>query len=153
MRAIKFRAWDKEKKVMVYDNDTDWRDTYPVSVTNKGIIFCDKGRWGVENEVKDEDGRVGYQQWEYDKYYQNVELMEWTGFVDQVGTEIYEGDIVRFQEGKMHPKNLLVHWQNVGWEPFNSYSDIFRSGYKPEHHLVMGNIYKNPEIEYERKGL
>ena len=155
MREIKFRAWDKAQKVMVYDNDR-WtppgnHQCYPVSVSNKGIIFCKIGVWGAENTVKDENGRIGYQEWEYDQYYQDIELMQFTGYKDQIGTDIFEGDILRCHfDDVMKPVNLVVRWQNVGWEPFNSYSDIFLNGYKPNQHLVIGNVYQNPDIEYEK---
>lgn len=152
MREIKFRAWDKEKNCMVYDGDTKWNPlAYPVSVTYKSIRYCIKGTWGNENVVKDEDGREGYRQWELDRYYQKVEIMEFTGFRDKDGTEIYEGDILRCQfDDKMIPINLPVRWYMCGWEPFNGYSDIFMNGYKPSDHLVVGNIYENPEIEYAK---
>lgn len=150
MRELKFRAWDKAQKVMVYDNDrwTPPENTpyYPVSVSNKGIIFCKRGQWGDENIVRDENGRVGYQDWEYDQFYQDIELMQFTGLKDKDGKDIYEGDIVQCKFDVAIPVNMEVKWENVGWEPFNSYSDIFLKGYRPQDHTVIGNIYENQEL-------
>lgn len=129
MKAIRFRAWERP--------DVPAPKGYAENKDFKGAMHYD---------IQD---ATYFGEWIHDPGYI---VMQWTGFVDRMGMKIYEGDIVRFQEGAMMPINLLVKWQNVGWEPFNSYSDIFRSGYKPEHHLVMGNIYQQPDMEYQRKG-
>lgn len=142
MENIKFRAWDKVKKYMVYDNDREWMpESYPVWVSHRGIVYCKR------LEFKPGDGNF-----EYDAYHwENVEIMQWTGYVDKAGQDIYEGDILRCQfDDVMKPVNMVVKWEGVGWNPFNSYSDIFKEGYKPSEHLVIGNIYANPEIEYKK---
>jgi uncharacterized phage protein (TIGR01671 family) len=70
-REIKFRAWDKEKKEIVYDN----------------FSLCSPkcAEFIVWNE----------------RNYKNVELMQYTGLKDKNGKEIYEGDIITQKKGNL----------------------------------------------------
>jgi uncharacterized phage protein (TIGR01671 family) len=93
MREIKFRAWDKTNKKMVYGN----------------IGFIQ-----YEN-----DFTVGaFDSFGYPIQNKNVELMQYTGLKDKNGKEIYEGDIVRwfFMEERVSP--IEYHkwfFQPKGW--------------------------------------
>ena len=86
----------------------------------------------------------------------NVILMQFTGLLDKNGIEIYEGDVLRWNDSR----NLEVRWGSVGWV---LYSDLFKSfghpdgstcqefntyGYVPKSE-VIGNIYENPELLHE----
>ena len=71
VREIKFRAWDKENKVMIYP---------------KGILF---------------DGRVVNFNCGILEPFEEYELMQFTGLYDKNGKEIYEGDIIKYSfDGK-----------------------------------------------------
>lgn len=83
---------------------------------------------------------------------EDFELNQYTGLTDKNGKEIYEGDVLLWNERK-----LEVRWGNAGW---GLHSDLFKSfghpngdtcnpyntpGYTPKSEII-GNIYENPEL-------
>ena len=127
MREIKFRAWDKENTIMLFFSFNDNTSDYPVEFP--------------ENNLSEDDKYV---------------LMQYTGFQDKNGKEIYEGDIVT------HIRQILA--LAGGYEDYiESGVIVFTDGegafmlqvgkyavyFSPmdgESLEVIGNIYENPEL-------
>lgn len=117
MREIKFRAWDKTEKKMIFHENTcgGLRD------------FFDK-----MHLINDGYGRMN--------------LMQHTGLLDKNGKEIYEGDIVKWlnqmQSKEDYAKNpykqKVVKW---GKESCSFNISTIDNDYE-----VIGNIYENPEL-------
>lgn len=125
-RIIKFRAWNKEKNIMVYDNEDD---------TCGDWDGCCNSNVGMVNTILDS------------KYYEKYEFMQFTGLHDKNGKEIYEGDIVGDSEIKW-----TVKWNKhrMGFSLYPTTKQLYdempvnvnnKLGFK-----VIGNIYDNSEL-------
>lgn len=121
-REIKFRVWDVENKEMLNVQELDFEPTF----------------YG---------GRIAIRPDQYSDYFdtEDMILMQYTGFNDRCGKEIYENDIV-YVAGE--DENAIIEWDEQtarfiihfnGWiQDFDNYY-----GYELE---VMGDIYNNPEL-------
>ena len=125
-REIKFRAWIKKKKQMIYLAN-DYLGDYYMEITNCG--------WGVF--VKGVHTSVAC-------IYNGDVLMQSTGLKDKNGVEIFEGDIVKY-----HPEANQgigrVAFEGSGFyvtDDFNCTLDEFATNGIE----VIGNIYDNPEL-------
>lgn len=124
MREIKFRAWNKEKRLM--GQVTFWAETGELTV------------WIPELGEGNEE-----QEWE-DVGDGNIEFIQYTGLKDKNGKEIYEGDIVKRNDGtEEQQKEIHVIEFKVNGK-YNAYfSPMFMILGDSE---VIGNIYENPEL-------
>ncbi|MFR2887928.1 MAG: YopX family protein [Clostridium butyricum] len=123
MKEIKFRAWSKEEGMInVARLDIADGSLYKRLITGKA----------------------------YD-YWNDVILMQYTGLKDKNGTEIYEGDIVKYtselENGIFEVKYGCCRFYGLWIEAtfMDITTDLFYLGCSNELE-VIGNIYKNPEL-------
>lgn len=122
MRPIKFRAWDVVEH------------KYYKNVQNSEN--CETNRFWSFNQVLEE-----VDNW-------HLVLEEFTGLKDSNGTEIYEGDILEFQDfvfgGKPRSKRTIVEWS----EGDAAFVTGFRNLWKLVElgAVVVGNVHENPEL-------
>lgn len=125
-RELKFRAWHKEKNVMVYDNEDDSCGYWD---------GCCNSNVGMINTILNAE------------WYKVYEFMQYTGLDDKNGKEIYEEDIL-----KVHYRGM----SGVGYVEYdNDYCEyrIIINADKDYFNLwenidleKIGNIYDNPEL-------
>ena len=157
MREFKFRAWDKMRSRMLYSEDF-----HSVSFRTSGDIFTayPKEKKGLSSKSILISSETGY-------------LMQSIGLKDSKNVEIYEGDIVRWDDGstnRQHLSEKAIYWRvaQVVYEPgcfifrpipgksinCNPTSD-FKCGsfmYSPDASAyenimeIIGNIYESPEL-------
>jgi uncharacterized phage protein (TIGR01671 family) len=132
-REIKFRAWDKDEKQMMYP-----------SILGIGFenFAWRHGRDYLHNcqDWGNEDGFI------YDPI-----LMQYTGLKDKNGKEIYEGDLVKVQDpynGNWSTDCATVIFSNDyvgGWVISNGKQNL-NLGTRQKYLEVVGNIFENPEL-------
>ena len=147
MREIKFRAWDKVNKKMLYQSG--W--------TGKPQFFVfDKDVWGVPELLK---GQIVNLLTTVLEIKEGLIPLEYTGLKDKNGKEIYEGDIINIScnqtRNVIAEKKMVVNYAEDTYAYFSlieiekwgkdngSYYSHLNTWYKPE---VVGNIYENPEL-------
>ena len=130
-REIKFRAWDKEEKIMYRVNSLRfWHNRQHVA-----FVIVDVIEKGVARPFTIPE--------------ESVELMQCTGLLDKNGKEIYEMDILKVDWGGLndeyikvnkYDKPFVMEWRGYEYPPFSRYLPM------PKDIEVIGNIYENPEL-------
>ena len=133
-REIKFRAWDKERKIMYStflgksgDEDNDWILFFPE--------YKISGKEGGKRVFGGIDNPYPRQQFE---------LMQYTGLHDKQGKEIYEGDIVKacWGQGELIAEIMFEDGAFVLGIRDDCYRDMAGEDNNKSYE-VIGNIYEH----------
>lgn len=121
-RDINFRIWDIENKEMLKVQELDFEPTF----------------YG---------GRIAIRPDQYSDYFdtEDMILIQYTGFHDRFGNEIYESDIVYVLS---EDENAIIEWDEQTARfiiHFDGWIADFNNYYGKELE-IMGNIYNNPEL-------
>ena len=120
-RVIKFRAWVKYEKVMV-------------QIQN---LRCDG--YEIWTEIVVPEGEGGPYHPSRHQSNKDLEIMQFTGLHDKHGVEIFEGDIVSWDGGRVIQAVELK--DNYGWTPTDLYNlDWWQNS------EVIGNRFQNGDL-------
>jgi len=134
MREIKFRAWDKTENRMA-------RNVEELKFNSRGIYAVVLNHLGFEMRRRAKD----------------IELIQYTGLKDKNGKEIYEGDVVAFEDsdGGYEYPDVVVNTGIVEYGELRFYftnrvaaemDDFYIKDGRCDDVEVIGNIYENPEM-------
>jgi uncharacterized phage protein (TIGR01671 family) len=126
MREIKFKIWDKRLKKFICDGDDILR-----------ICLVLSGKYtSIDRMV-------------FDSWLSNLIFLQYTGFKDKNGKEIYEGDVVKIGENLIDEVKWITEkeWMSdkCPVNGFVNHESIYKI--KP---IIIGNIYENPELLKEQ---
>ena len=136
MREIKFRAYDKYKKEMYIVSKMDWNIfSEEIEIISTG--HKDNSCLAYNRNHNSEKCDIGA-----------LEIMQYTGLKDKNGKEIYEGDIIQYEDitkglvrySEKYAQYVLVDTGSVKdeFEPLGYYNmEVFE---------IIGNEFDNPNL-------
>lgn len=128
-RDIKFRAWDGEKMIYPTDEHINANWTFDRGYLTCECLTCHEALFD-------------------DKYIKFYPIMQFTGLHDALDMEIWEGDIVSYEDHEWEVVFWYDRWDMVNRDKSVRDDDIPDDpGFtKWDFCRVIGNIYENPEL-------
>ena len=123
-RPIKFRAWDRKQKVMVYYTLDDLLLQIGSGSDDAGYHLSRIVQGDLSESTK----------------------MEFTGLHDKNGREIYEGDVVQLRHETVQLKGKVIPAEDGHWIIFQDTDNFVGVHHNKDRIEVIGNIYENPEL-------
>lgn len=126
-REIKFRVWDKNKKVFIPTN------------SKAGVVLID-----LEGNIRIAEWSLGNGDNSADSVYSPLKnqedfvIQQYTGIVDNNKTQIFEGDIIKSLSFSKYVQEIEEYNYRIVTSYFKNEVPIDR--------LVVGNIFENPEL-------
>lgn len=134
MREIEFRVWDNQEKVYLNKKD--------IGIDNLGNVFIFEG-------YDDNDADLWYARILLDPENERYVIEQTTGLINKNGTEIYEGDIVKYSNGsgRVHYDSDKACFNVLGFYDGNQdYPTLAFSENGNSSMEVVGNIHENPKL-------
>lgn len=133
------RAWHKRQKRMIMMYDIVSIDFDRQEITEKEVFFDNEG-------IPDDRELIDYD-------FIELEIMQSIGALDKNGLEIYEGDILEYEDDVYRPFKGCVEW-DAGYAHFrlvNKDSEYKKSmpllgSLLKRYATILGNKYENPEL-------
>lgn len=134
MRNLNFRVWDKHFKIMGDLVSIDFQEKWIIAKVFN--LVPDDGEWGMS--------------------FRNTEIMQSTGYTDENGIEIYEGDILKIVMDNFGSQDYIlpIYWDELTCSlmidiPYEDWGSVC-VGYLDDADIyekfVIGNICENPEL-------
>ena len=128
-RQIKFRAWDKTYNLMNYKvqvGNTDYADkNYTCN-----SIWVDYGTNDSVGWMNADDACI--------------DLMQFTGLLDDNGRAIYEGDIIEYTQHHFNTEGTKVKRKEVKWN--RDRWNIFETNAGESDIKVIGNVFEDKRL-------